>query len=94
MTDEELQTQDELGRCEFVSPVQAYWDTINRIRKDTKYGVPSAVNSSFTGRITYRATGEAEFEGKDGDLHPALELLERGERRWQAMVGREARTLR
>lgn len=80
--------EDAQGRCEFVSPLEAYH---RRAGGSFEAGPAEGV--------TWKTNGELEYEMDQvaverGDReHPIKRLLESGERRWQALVGREPRTL-
>lgn len=96
MTEDLWAQEDRLGKCEFVSPLEAYWETIARVRKQKGYeGTADAAENGGSGKAgaRFEKSGEVEFEVKGGQEHPVVLLLKQAERKWQALVGREARSL-
>ncbi|KAL7415711.1 glycosyl transferase family 90-domain-containing protein [Mrakia frigida] len=92
--------QDRLGKCEFVSPVEAYWETIHRVRKQNGLSAESVGGNGGSGKagMRFERSGEVEFEvrgegGGGGEEHPIPWLLRQAERKWQALVGRESTSL-
>lgn len=80
--------EDRQGRCEFVSPLEAYY---RRAGNSFEAGPPEGLKWNENGELEWEMDQVAVERG-DRE-HPIKRLLERGERHWQALVGREPTTL-
>jgi hypothetical protein len=83
--------EDRQGRCEFVSPVDAYYRRATTSTVDG--GAPDPA------RLRWKEDGELEndvhgLEGQGAQGHPVLKLLERGEIQWDNLRRAEPKTFR
>lgn len=92
--EDEWTKEDRAGRCSFVSPAEAYWQSISRI-KDHDHNYHGGRVPLTSTNMTFEANGQLEYskEEEEGGEHPIPRLLELAEARWKDLLEREAQTL-